>query len=166
MQLLDRYGVKGIMLGHSIQVSRVACYLGGKLVSKGQNVNLDLLECAGLLHDVAKQTSLDTGENHIEHGYDILMREGYPEIANIVAKHGVSSILDEYLKPKTWEEKLVYYADKRVNHDHIVSLMDRFEYLRERYPMLGDELNIVWPLIRELEDEIFSIIGTDMDSDL
>ncbi|MFA4855017.1 MAG: HDIG domain-containing metalloprotein [archaeon] len=60
-----------------------------------------------------------------------------------------------------WEEKIVYYADKRVNHDKIVSLDERFDYLLKRY---GIEKGIrrtflhCKPLVEKLEKEIFSKI--------
>ncbi|MEM4364089.1 MAG: hypothetical protein QXS90_02310, partial [Candidatus Diapherotrites archaeon] len=31
------------------------------------------------------------------------------------------------------EAKIIWYADKRVTHDKIVSLKERYEYLKEKY---------------------------------
>ena len=60
-----------------------------------------------------------------------------------------------------WEEKIVYYADKRVNHDKIVSLDERFDYLLKRY---GIEKGIRCTILKcrpfaiALEKEIFAEI--------
>ena len=78
------------------------------------------------------------------------------------------SMLDEKEKPKTWEEKLVYYADKRVMHERIVSLKERLADGHKRNVHLhGTEAQSktntskVDPLIYELEKEICEIIGMD-----
>lgn len=59
-----------------------------------------------------------------------LREKGYPELAGIVAAHGLR------LPPSdqaTIEQKLLYYADKRVIVDRIVSLDERFADFAERY---------------------------------
>ena len=45
------------------------------------------------------------------------------EIANLVKKHDFFAI-DNL---NTWEEKIMYYADKRVDGDNVVSLKKRFK---------------------------------------
>ena len=42
------------IIRHSEQVTKVALYLGRKLIEKGEKVNLELLRAACLLHDIAK----------------------------------------------------------------------------------------------------------------
>lgn len=76
------------------------------------------------------------------------------------------ALLDERDKPATWEEKLVYYADKKVSHDRIVPLKERLAEAHQRNVYLhGTEtqskLDIakVDMLIYELEKEIFSKVG-------
>ena len=53
----------------------------------------------------------------------ILKSRGEVFIANLVAKHGFFSVT----KLKTWEEKILYYADKRVEGNKIVSLNTRLK---------------------------------------
>jgi len=79
-------------------------------------------------------------------------------------------ILDEKEKPTTWEEKLVYYADKRVMHDRIVPLKERLEEAHKRNVHLHgtqtqSDINAskVDPLIFKLEEEIFSKIDISPD---
>ena len=56
-------------------------------------------------------------------------------MATIIRKHDFRSLIaaaDED-RPQTLEEKILYYADKRVCHDRIVSLKRRLEDGRKRY---------------------------------
>jgi hypothetical protein len=59
------------------------------------------------------------------------------------------------------EEEVVNYADKRVMHDRIVSLEERFNDLRDRYgrDQKGmDYLGRMERVIKEIEDKIFLIL--------
>ncbi len=80
------------------------------------------------------------------------------------------ALLDEKEKPDTWEEKLLYYADKRVMHDKIVPLKDRLAEGHKRNVFLHgstaqSKINTakVDPMIYEMEKEIFEKIGLDPD---
>ena len=70
----------------------------------------------------------------------------------------------------TWEEKIVYYADKRVMHDKIVPLKERLEEAHKRnihFHGGQTQSDIVTskvdPLIFALEEEIFSQIDLTPD---
>ena len=141
------------------KVAEVALYIGKKLQKKGEKIDLELLRYAALLHDVLKLCDfkeLDlknfdqtiTAEDihfwtrlmnscnkigHCEAAYNMLKDLGENELAIIIRKHGFESIIDPPGPLKTWEEKLLYYADKRVKHDQIVSLSERLSDLRKRY---------------------------------
>ena len=60
-------------------------------------------------------------------------------------------------RPQTLEEKILYYADKRVCHDRIVTIKKRLEDGRKRYFPDGnipsDEIHIVQKLY-QLEKEL------------
>jgi hypothetical protein len=74
-------------------------------------------------------------------------------------------------RPETWEEKLVYYADKRVMHEKIVPLQERLDEGHRRSAAArrkaGLHCNIdtekIDALIVELEREIFEAIGIKPD---
>ncbi len=130
-QLLKTEGVPDHILRHSEKVALVAVFLGKALLSVGESLNLKLVCAGGLLHDLTKHRSLHTGENHAESARKRLQKLGYSEVANVVGNH-------IFLKPgpprsPIREDELVYYADKRVKHETIVSLHERFEDLRVRY---------------------------------
>jgi hypothetical protein len=56
---------------------------------------------------------------------------GYKRIGEIIKAH-IYLEINSFNLPVT-EEEIVHYADKRVMHDKIVTLKDRFEDLKKRY---------------------------------
>lgn len=191
--IIKKYGLAPHIVAHSLAVAKLGVFLAERLKEKGICVDGNLVEAACLLHDVARPC--DFGESdcnafaeqsygflpedktkwrqlkseyedlcHEEIAYELLRRE-YPELASTVKKHRYTAILDEKERPATWEEKIVYYADKRVMHDKIVPLKERLEeahkrnlHLREGQTQSDIITGKVDPLIFKLEEEIFSKI--------
>ncbi len=154
--LLKKHGIEGNVLRHVMKVNEVAMKIGRKLKEEGVDVDLHLLEAASLLHDIGKVLSDVTDMNHIEAGVKILKEEGMPEIAEVISKHGTTSVLDPDTEPNSWEEKIIYYADMRVVEDELVSLDERIDYLVTRYPQLKEVMPKVLPKIKNIEKEIFT----------
>lgn len=130
-QLLKQEEVPAHIIRHSERVALVSLFLGCSLVKKGNNLDLKVLTLAALLHDVKKFSSLKTGENHALAGYNLMKGLGLERMGEIIYAH-------IYLKaPKPGspisEEEIVFYADKRVMHDRIVPLRERFRDLETRY---------------------------------
>lgn len=157
--LLEKHGVPQNIVEHSLKVKEVAMYLSRKLQSAGTHVNLGIVNDASLLHDIDKHRTLNDIKNHGKLSEKILLEEGISqEIASCARKHHLSNILEE--KPfDTIEEKIIYYADKRVVHDNIVSLDERFTYLKKRYGNINEKAlqTIIEcePKVKALEDELF-----------
>lgn len=126
---MTEYGMLDNIHAHSLQVTRVAVTLCRAQVEAGLELDEGLVTAGALLHDVAKTKCLNGACNHAEVGGEICHSHGFSEIAVIVAEH---VILADYHRPLSALE-LVYYADKRVRHDEIVSLDDRQVYIEERY---------------------------------
>ena len=164
-----------------------------ELNEKGEAVDVTPLEGAGLLHDMMRvldfqqpdynrfERNLPEEEkakwqrlrakykasSHEDAACDIL-KEKYPALALTIKRHRYMALPDEKDKPKTWEEKLLYYADMRVMHDKIVPLKQRLiEGHKRNIHMHGSaaqsKINTtrVDPLIYETEKEIFEKIGLD-----
>jgi putative nucleotidyltransferase with HDIG domain len=163
LKLLEKYGVPEHIVGHSIAVEKVALFLAKKLVEAGKQVDIELVSRASLLHDIDKIRTLETGAGHGILSKQILEEESLPELGLIAFKHHLSHVLKE--RPfENWEEKLVYYADKRVTHDKVVSLDERFEYLLKRYGEKKEvfhKISACKPKVKQLEEEIFSKIDAD-----
>ena len=71
-------------------------------------------------------------QHHEEACAQFLSNRGYPELGSIIRPHGLRSI-DHTEEYKTIEQKLLYYADKRVMFDQIVTLEERFNDFVSRY---------------------------------
>lgn len=139
LELHDRFAMLDNIRAHSSVVARVA----ESLVDGLQRVG----KCAGplpdreetvvgaLLHDIAKTLCIKTGCRHAEIGQQICLDLGYPEISDIVAEHVVLKDFrtDLYAKGIFAAKEIVFYADKRVCHDQVVSLDGRLEYILGRY---------------------------------
>ncbi|MCW5198395.1 HDIG domain-containing protein, partial [Desulfobulbus sp. F3] len=97
--------------------------------------DLQLCVSGALLHDIAKTPCLSSGENHAKAGAELCRSLGFPEIAEIVAGHVVRPDFSlERLKAGIFSPgEIVYYADKRVRHDQIVSLLERLDYILDKY---------------------------------
>ncbi len=155
MKLIEKYHMPRNIFEHSLLVNKIAMFLAKRLKDVGEPVDLKLVEAASLLHDIAKYKTLVDGK-HGEEDYKLLMAEGCEEVAVVAKKHIFTSVLDE--GPKTWEEKIVFYADKRVMHSKIVTLEEREEDLKRRYRHVIDEIIKADDAAKKIEKEIFEKI--------
>jgi putative nucleotidyltransferase with HDIG domain len=135
---MDQYAMLPNIRRHSLLVARIAELISGCLCEKlppGQAPEQNLCVSGALLHDIAKTPCLKEGCDHAATGAEICRRHGFPEIAEIVAGH----IILQDFSPEKYRQGLfqardiVYYADKRVRHDAVVSLPERLEYILENY---------------------------------
>ena len=130
MDLLLGYNLPEHIIAHSYKVTKVAWIIANELYETGVNVKKKLVLYSALLHDITKYDSiLNKGEDHAVTGGIFLRKLGYSEIAEVVESHinlieGGNNIL---------EKKIVYYSDKRVMHDKVVSLEERYNDLLIRY---------------------------------
>jgi putative nucleotidyltransferase with HDIG domain len=142
---------------HSAMVAEIALFLGRHLNGYARGLDLGLLEAGALLHDIGKPQSLATGQRHHDLGAAMLDAWGYGSLAPIVRDH-VAMDLGRATGPIT-ESLLVNYADKRVKHDAIVTLEDRFEDLIVRYARSGEQamdMRERLGLYQTLEERIFA----------
>lgn len=156
-RLIREMAMPDHIVGHSLQVCRVALTLVQELAKRGKRLNRQLVEAGALLHDITKSRSFTTGEKHTESGHDLLVELGYQEVGDIVRQHVK---MDDYtLNSKLAEANIVNYADKRVLHDRIVTLDQRMDYILTRYGTTAEyraRLHWLWDVSREQEKMIFS----------
>jgi len=141
---------------HSMLVAEIAVFLGKLLNHRSNELDLQLLEAGGLLHDIAKPRSIATGERHEELGAEMLREWGFPRVAPIVGEH-VTMDPGRAMGPVT-ESILVNYADKRVRHAEIVSIEERFLDLIDRYARSREQAAFLeqrMGLYFSLEERIF-----------
>jgi len=157
MAMLREYKVPENIIRHSIKVKELSLEIARKLKEKGINVNEKLVVAAALLHDLDKAITLNCEKgSHGKVAADALKKLGMHSVAEIVRKHLIESMLNGELK--TIEEKIIFYADKRVLDDKVVSLEERFEYLKKRYGLKDKALmgiiNEGYKKVVELEKEL------------
>ncbi|MHC4325848.1 MAG: HD domain-containing protein [Planctomycetota bacterium] len=191
LALLAEYHVPPHIVNHSKTVAKLAVFLAQRLNENGAAVEIPLLEAACLLHDLLrvndfKESDFDRFERtlpepdkpkwqHLRAKYKTcshenaacdILREQYPALALTIKRHRYMALLDEKDRPDTWEEKLLYYADKRVMHEEIVPLEERLAEGHKRNVFLHGSAaqskihtTKVDPLIYEMEKEIFEKIA-------
>ncbi|MBD3330611.1 HD domain-containing protein [Candidatus Peregrinibacteria bacterium] len=140
------------IIRHMQKVSEVAELLIKKFKEAGVSLNEELIITACLVHDVMRLKEDNKSVNHALLMGAYLSRTGEDELAALVTKHHFEHIDDL----ENWEEKIVYYSDKRVAHDRIVSLKERFTEIGERIAYRNPELE---KKVFELEQEIKNVIG-------
>ncbi|HLD63733.1 MAG TPA: tRNA (adenosine(37)-N6)-threonylcarbamoyltransferase complex ATPase subunit type 1 TsaE [Candidatus Peribacteraceae bacterium] len=142
------------VIKHCNAVAAFALHLSEILLKRGEMVRPQALRAAALAHDllrfvdfrlgagpegstyIKQQTTLWEGvRNHYGEGHEeavsrFLTEKGFPAIARIVRTHGarVSPEADA-----TIEQYLLYYADKRLAGDTVVSVHERFADFNLRY---------------------------------
>jgi putative nucleotidyltransferase with HDIG domain len=193
LAILAEYHVPPHMVNHSLAVAKLALFLAHRLNEKGAAVDVTLLEGACLLHDLLRVHDFKESDfnrfkrtlpeeekakwrrlrekykamTHEDAAYDVL-KERYPALALTIKRHRYMAMLDEQGRPDTWEEKLLYYADKRVMHERIVPLKERLAEGHKRNifshgSAAQSKINTakVDPLIYRMEKEIFEKIELD-----
>ncbi|MBI5619911.1 hypothetical protein HY950_03045, partial [Candidatus Gottesmanbacteria bacterium] len=81
--------------------------------------------------------------------------EGMEEVAALVKAHPLHAILDPLTAPKTWEEKILFLADKMVKYK-IIGVDGRFALWNAEHLPAGQQaiLDASYPKVKELEKEI------------
>lgn len=157
---MEKYGMLENIKAHSLVVEKVATLIARGLRQEGQSVMLEKVAAGALMHDIAKTECLRSKEDHAKRGKRICLDHDLYEIADIVAEHIVLRDFDSNHRVR--EKEIVYYADKRVNHDAVVSLDERLEYLLAHYgkneEALCDSIQKNFSLCREVERKIFSFL--------
>ncbi|MBN1883189.1 MAG: HDIG domain-containing protein [Deltaproteobacteria bacterium] len=131
--ILKEHDVEPHIVAHSMSVERVALYVARLHMDRGGGglLDLSLISAGALLHDIAKIRAMETGVKHSDMGADMMCSLGLFEVAPLVRQH---VLLDEYNRNgAVTEAELVNYGDKRVTHDQIVTLTERFDDLYIRY---------------------------------
>ena len=156
--LMGTYGMLKNIRAHSVMVAKVASVIVRGLKGAGLDISVKKAIAGALLHDIGKTSSLNSGEDHAEIGRQICLQNNFEEIADIVGEH--IRLANYSLNGRYSEKEIVFYADKRVNHDKIVSLKERLDYLIERYggnqEGLEDAIRMNFDLCKAVEKKLFT----------
>lgn len=153
LQWLQTNQASSNLLIHVQLVAACAYQMALWLTRCGVNVDPILAHRGGLLHDLAKLWP----ESKVDHGLAAcqwLSARGEAQLAEIASRHMLYGILDEARCPRTWEEKLVYLADKLVEKNGIVSIDERIAGLKTRYVLDDALLQQTYPRLVDLQKDI------------
>jgi len=130
--LWERFEMLPHIQAHSLAVGQVATALALYAKDAGFAVNVQLVRASGLLHDIAKTYTIRHGGNHGQLG-GAWMQEitGNARLAMGIVHHvhwPWALDLKAFFLPLA-----IIYSDKRVRHDAVVTLDERYEDLYSRY---------------------------------
>lgn len=160
--LMAEYAMRPNIVAHSVLVMDVALAIADH-VKSGVAINRDLVMAAALLHDITKTRSLETKERHAATGGRLLRELGFTAVAEIVEQHVIIGKVD--LQGALEEREIVYYADKRVMHDKIVSIEERLRDLVDRYGLTEEIIRSIFnnrDLIFAIERKIAGSMNVDL----
>ncbi|AMK13017.1 phosphohydrolase [Pseudodesulfovibrio indicus] len=162
----ERFDMLDNVAAHSRLVAGVATFLARRAQAVGLEVDVPTVRASALLHDLAKTYSIRHGGNHSQLGGAwVAELTGNPVIATGVTHHvwwPFPLDLDRYFTPLA-----VLYADKRVNHNELVSIRERFQDLIKRYgiPMnLQDRINATENQALQLEELLSQTLEVDLNA--
>ncbi len=162
IEYLEKINMPCHIRRHSMMVAKVALFLGERLNRNGSRLDLRLVETGALLHDVGKERTLKTGEDHALVGAEMLAGIVTPATARIVREH--IFLEPHHVEGQLSEAILVNYSDKRVMHEQVVSVQTRYHDLIERYaktPVHHRRLLEKLELYLALERKIFSHLSIE-----
>lgn len=176
--LIEEFRVPLHVRRHCAAVAKFAVELGEKLAAAGEKIDLALLRHAALLHDFVRVVDFKkfepekfsdsapasaadisfwkmlrekyNGLHHAEAGARILEERGFSEIARLVRRHRFLQIKEGF---DSWEEKILYYADKRTKHNQVVTLKERLADGRSRNAPETENTEEA----RELDEKVFAL---------
>lgn len=141
-RLWDKYGMMPHIREHCRTVASVAIEIVRRAEERGLDpdgraLSVPYALAGGLLHDLAKTYTIRHGGSHAQLGAAWVREEtGNPALAQAVLWHVSWPWNEGELNDAADPLRLpiiVAYADKRVRHDEVVSLRERFDDLMVRY---------------------------------
>jgi uncharacterized protein len=162
LTLLRKTGCSTSVIKHSETVTELALEIAQACQKRGLNVNAQLVEIGAILHDIGRSETHTV--NHGVAGARIAKSLEIPKpIILIIKRHvggGITSREarklgwpeDVYI-PQTIEEKIVCYADKRVEGIHRVPVEETIRKLSGRIPASAISR------IRTLHEEMIALTG-------
>lgn len=125
-RILKEYGTPPNVIGHCKAVAHTSLVIGRRLRALGKDLDLDLIQAAGLLHDVAR-----VKPSHDKVGSVLLGEMGYPEVGEIIRVH---MRYPEFNKPENFNETdIVCLGDRLCRDDEYVGLDERMAYIMHKF---------------------------------
>ncbi len=130
------------VIAHCEAVMNVALQIYNQIKERFE-LNPDIIMAAALLHDIEKLK-----KNHVMASEEYLKSKGLGYIGEIVGEHGIKN------PPKSIYGKIVFYADKIVNEDKIVTLKERLDYIQDKYRLDDQDIEKLHSISKNIEKEL------------
>lgn len=161
MRYLNEYATPPHVVRHCKAVTDAAMKIAGELNKHGYDLNLDLIQAAGLMHDI-----LRVEDDHDLLGAELIEDMGYEDEADIIRDHMKYSEFNSV--DALTEKDIVCMADRIVKEDEYVGVDRRLEYILNKIKKRGDYEAIKYVTakmegMRKLLSQIEDIIGMSMD---
>lgn len=150
-RLHQKQGTPETVIAHEAAVAETAMRLAQN--ARGA-VNLPFLRAACLLHDLCRAE----GRDHPSAAARLLEKEGYPELARVIAMHH-----DLGVSPSA-EAEIVYLADKLVDGTRPVTIEERFARSREK--CLTEEARAGWQRRYDIATALMKRYAKNSEGDL
>lgn len=151
---------------HSLLVAQVATFMAKRAVQVGLAVDVQTVRASALLHDLAKTYTIRHSGNHSQLGAAWTMElTGNPQLSQGVMHHVSWPFEMDVLK--YFLPMAVLYADKRISHDRLVTMGERFLDLMERYGKtieIGAKIRLTQAQALAIEASFSRILGVDLNA--
>lgn len=158
---MKKYGMLENIKAHSIMVEKVANVITREIKKAGTDISMEMVTAGALMHDIGKTPCLNTRYDHAAKGSEICVMNNMGEIAEIVKEHVI--LQDFNPDGDIMEKEIIYYADKRIEHDKLVTLDERLEYILNRYAKgdkrLEELIEENFDQCRKVEKKIFALLN-------
>lgn len=124
-RLYQKYETPKQVIRHMRKVAEVADQLMDGIPMPGLNRVRVMKAC--LLHDLCRAE-----KEHARVSAEAIRKEGYPAIAALVAGHHEAAYSEREAQGPLTEAEILFYADKRVQEDVLVSVEERFRESRKK----------------------------------
>ncbi|HWR41707.1 DVU_1551 family NTP transferase [Sporomusa sp.] len=154
LAMLSQHQVDGKVMRHGQAVAAVGRSMAGLLNRGGLNLDVDLVVAGGLVHDLAKGKP-----NHPKRGERMVKSMGFPTLSGIVASHMDMELAADYVID---EAAIVFLADKLVQGDRLVSLVERFSPALEKFsgsPEIMDSIARRMRTAEAIRNRMLSLLG-------
>lgn len=160
LALLKKYNTPDHVIRHCIKVTETALKIGRALNDKGYDLDLGLIQGAGLIHDIAR-----VEDKHWEIGAKIASGLGYHQEADIINVHMFYNCDPNQEEIK--ETDIVCLSDRMVKEDEYVGLENRMRYILDKFKGNKEATDRISERIKDNEamiGRIERIIGASIDS--
>jgi putative nucleotidyltransferase with HDIG domain len=174
---------------HMRAVAKLAVAIAKKILTNGNQVHLELIRDLALLHDLMKALSFKNYKNlprktakddtayylamkkKFPHAHDteitahLLKQCGEPRLAESIVSQQFDAVISKSHPLRSLEERIVYYADKRICHTEKVPLRQRLDEGYSRYApgkKPTQKIKKIEKKIFDLEKELSRLAGINI----